>query len=108
MADGETIIGFYSLTVMTLILDLKGYPKHIPAVLIGRVGVHTTQQGQGVGKLLLAHALKKAKQISTIGGVAFVVIDAKSDELLSYYQRFGFLPTDVPYRLIMSVNSIGD
>lgn len=106
LAKGETIIGFYSLTVITLILELKGYPKHIPAVLIGRIGVDTTQQEQGIGRLLLAHALKKAKQMSLIGGVAFVVIDAKSDELVSYYEKFGFLKTAIPYRLIISVNSI--
>ena len=61
LADGETIIGFYSLTVMTLILDLKGYPKHIPAVLIGRVGVYTTQQGQGGRQVTVSPRPKKGK-----------------------------------------------
>lgn len=109
LANGVSIIGFYTLSA--LLIDnsdnaIKGYPRQIPAILIGRMGVDVQYQGQGLSKLLLSHALNKVKAISQDVGMAFVVIDAKSDTLASYYQQFGFIPSDTPLRLMMSVKSI--
>lgn len=100
------IIGFYSLSNTELIMKIKGYPNKIPAILIGKIGVDKRFQGQGFSKILLSHALNKIKELSLDTGIAFVIIDAKTDELANYYQRFGFLPTDIPYRLIMATDTI--
>ncbi|OPH38650.1 GNAT family N-acetyltransferase [Moraxella lacunata] len=109
LTDADTpnqIIGFYSLSNTELIMKIKGYPNKIPAILIGKLGVDKAFQGQGLSKVLLSHALNKAKQLSLDTGIAFVIIDAKNDELARYYQRFGFLPTDIPYRLILPIDTI--
>lgn len=100
------IIGFYSLSNTELIMKIKGYPNKIPAILIGKIGVDKAFQGQGLSKVLLSHALNKIKELSLDTGIAFVIIDAKTDDLAKYYQRFGFLPTDIPYRLIMATETI--
>lgn len=100
------IIGFYSLSNTELVMKIKGYPNKIPAILIGKIGVDKQFQGQGLSKVLLSHALDKVKTLGLDTGIAFVIIDAKTDELANYYQRFGFLPTNIPHRLIMSIKTI--
>ncbi|TNG95459.1 GNAT family N-acetyltransferase [Pasteurellaceae bacterium USgator11] len=100
------IIGFYSLSSLSLSLSLKGFPKIIPAMLIGKLGVDVRFQKQGFSKVLLAQALKKIKQYAQEIGIAFVVIDAKDEKLSLFYQQFGFETTTVPLRLILPVSKI--
>lgn len=109
LADSQTIKGFYTLS--NAIIDntdgqIKGYPKQIPAIIIGRIGVEKHFQGQGLSNLLLSHALRKIQQLSDDTGIAFVIIDAKDEKLAAYYQKFGFRLTSVPLRLILSASQL--
>lgn len=106
LADGKTIMGFYTLANISIELDLKGYPHSTPAIMIGRIGVDNRYQGQGYSKVLLSHAIQSIKHISTITGVMVVVIDAKDERLAQYYKQFGFVPTANPLRLILNVHQI--
>ncbi|HQV22943.1 MAG: GNAT family N-acetyltransferase [Moraxellaceae bacterium] len=93
----EQVVGFYSLSATSIEFEnapqqlkrnLAPYP--VPAVLIGRLAIDKTRQGQGVGRYLLAHALAKTKQAMAIVGIVAVVVDAKNQEAVSFYRRFGF------------------
>lgn len=108
LSNGNCIIGFYTLANLHIENNgqLKGYPKKVPAIVIGRMGVDKNYQGQGYSKQLIAHALTLVKQIAMMSGVAYVIIDAKDDPLADYYQRLGFLPSDEPYRLVMNANKL--
>lgn len=106
LADGDTIMGFYTLSNAELTLSIQGYPNKIPAMLIGKIGVDKNYQGQGLSKILLSHALNKIKWLSDETGIAFVIIDAKDEGLARYYQTFGFQPTTQALRLIMAVKEI--
>lgn len=106
LADGKTIMGFYTLANISIELDLKGYPRSTPAIMIGRMGVDNRYQGQGYSKILLSHAIQSIKHISTITGVMVIVIDAKDEQLAQYYEQFGFVPTANPLRLILNVCQI--
>lgn len=109
LADGQTIKGFYTLSnayIDNADGQIKGYPKQIPAIIIGRIGVDKRFQGQGLSNLLLSHALKKIQQLADDTGIAFVIIDAKDENLATYYQKFGFYKTTVPLRLILPVSQL--
>jgi GNAT superfamily N-acetyltransferase len=105
--DQEKIVGFYSLSAtsvefesapVSLKRNLAPYP--IPAVLIGRLAISKSEQGQGVGRYLLAHALTKIKQVTQLAGVVAIVVDAKNKEAVSFYRHFGFeLFSDDGFRL---------
>lgn len=45
----------------------------------------------------------KIRHLAVQTSIGFVVIDAKTDELVAYYERLGFKKTDNPYRLILAV-----
>lgn len=109
LADEAIIKAFYTLSNMSILNHdgkVKGYPRDIPAILIGRLAVDKQYQGLGLSKQALSDALKGIKQYALFSGIAFVVIDAKNDSLAKYYERFGFMPTDNPHRLVMSVNKL--
>ena len=76
-------------------------------VVVERFAVDQAAQGQGVGKVLLAHALKQVSKVAQIIGVNFVVIHAKDQKAMKFYQRFGFISlTSNPLTLIYPVNEI--
>ncbi len=100
LADDSTppkVLGFYSLSNLHIEPEvfnpnLKGFPTfiNIPCCLIGRLAVDKHHKGQGLSRHLLAHALNTIIKLSTMSGISFAVVDAKSPDLISFYERFGF------------------
>lgn len=103
------ILGFYTLSNLHIENNdnqIKGYPRQIPAILIGKMGVDMRYQGQGLSKLLLSQALKHIKKIADETGIAFAIIDAKDESLASYYEKFSFQRSQNSLRLMIPVNII--
>ncbi len=66
---------------------LPRYPT-VPAVRIGRLAVDQRFQGRGLGAALLADAAARSLKA---GPAAFtLLVDAKSDQAVAFYLRFGF------------------
>ncbi len=107
-------IGYYTLSSLSIEVQqlpeklLKKLPKHpIPAALIGRLAVKKTSQGNGVGKMLLADAIKRTIAISNEIAIYAMVVDAINDEAKCFYERFGFeLLSDENRRLFLPLKSI--
>jgi ribosomal protein S18 acetylase RimI-like enzyme len=68
---------------------LPRYPL-LPAILLGRLAVDSGQQGKLYGKRLLLDALKRSCDISRQVATVAVVVDAKGDDAVSFYRRYGF------------------
>lgn len=91
--DNDVILGFYTLSntsIDNVGKVLNGYPERVPAILISRIGVDIKTQGKGISKLLLSHAINKAKSLSLDTGIAFIIINAKDEQLARYYAHFRF------------------
>ena len=110
----DTVTGFYCLSSTSIGFELidpkltKRLPRYpLACVVIGRFAVDQSVQGQGIGKLLLAHALRQVSKVAQIIGVNFVVIHAKDQKAKAFYQRFGFIAlTTHPLTLIFPVSEI--
>lgn len=96
--DGETIVGFYSLTSHAVDVDAvsaalaKGLPKRfpIPSVLLSRLAIDVQYQNAGLGERLLADPVRRVAAVGEDVGIALLVVDAKHDQAAGYYKRFGF------------------
>lgn len=91
------IIGYYTLSALSVsIIDIpqeriKNIPyPNIPAVLVGRLAVDTNFQNQGYGKFLVADAIHRIKNNTTIGA-AILVVEAIDDNAVSFYKWLGFI-----------------
>ena len=66
---------------------LPRYPT-VPAIRIGRLAVDQKFQGRGLGAALLADAASRTLRADA---AAFtLLVDAKNDQAVAFYQRFGF------------------
>jgi ribosomal protein S18 acetylase RimI-like enzyme len=110
----KVVIGYYTLSTLSIELNqipeklARKLPKHpVPAALIGRLAVNNAAQGQGVGKMLLADAIKRTLAVSDQIAIYAMVVDAINDNAKRFYEQFGFkrLSDDRP-RLFLPLKSI--
>jgi ribosomal protein S18 acetylase RimI-like enzyme len=109
----KTVIGYYTLSTLSIELNqlpeklARKLPRHpVPAALIGRLAVSNAAQGQGVGKMLLADAIKRTLAVSDQIAIYAMVVDAINDNARGFYEQFGFtrLSDDSP-RLFLPLKS---
>jgi predicted N-acetyltransferase YhbS len=70
---------------------MPAYP--VGMVLLARLAVDQSQQGKGVGAMLLAEALRKAVAAGEVAAARIIVVDAVDDRAAAFYQRYGFIGT---------------
>lgn len=110
----QNILGYYSLAMSAIRKDqlpqhlqarFPGYP--LPVARLARLAVDLRSQRQGLGELLLADALYRSYRLSEEIGMIGVIVDAKHEKALAYYQRFEFesLP-DSPLTLWLPTKAI--
>jgi ribosomal protein S18 acetylase RimI-like enzyme len=92
------IAAYYTMSAASIpLVDLpvdeaKRLPRYptIPAVRIGRLAVDQRFQRLGLGELMLMNAVHRTIQDSA---AAFaLLVDAKNDQAVAFYQRYGFRP----------------
>ncbi|MPS75327.1 MAG: GNAT family N-acetyltransferase [Microbacterium sp.] len=67
-----------------------GMPSSVPVVLLGRLAVDQEFSGLGLGASLLQHATLRALEAAATIGIPAVLVHAISDEVVPFYERFGF------------------
>ncbi|VAX28369.1 hypothetical protein MNBD_NITROSPIRAE01-566 [hydrothermal vent metagenome] len=96
LSEENTIVGYYSLSAHSAMRDnlpeeikIGGYGD-IPFLLLGRLAVDKKHQGQGYGDVLIFHAFKITMEIAEKVGILAMIVDAKNDAVVSFYEGFGF------------------
>ena len=114
-ATETALAGYYTLaafgiTPASLPLEVtRRLPRYdqYPATRIGRLAVSQRYQGQGVGRRLLMHALEASYRTAPEIAALAVVVDAKDDNALRFYERYGFQRfLDDEYRLYLPMATI--
>lgn len=96
--DTEEVAGFYTMSASHLALPdlnlpdkvIKKLPRYpvAPVALIGRLAVSLDAQGQGLGSSLIINAINRISKNDI--GVYAVMVDAKDDAAINFYNRHGF------------------
>jgi len=92
----NVVVGFYCLAAGAV--QHQGAPRKlrqnspdpIPVVIIGRLAVDKTLQGQGIGRGLLKDALQRITKASELVGARAVLVHAVDQEAVPFYARYGF------------------
>ena len=105
-----SILGFYALASSFVLLEdlpqelTKRLPRQVPVTRLGRLATRAGLQGQGLGQILLADALARARSAAQAVGSAGVFVDAKNSDAARFYGRYGFRPCqDQPLKLFLSM-----
>lgn len=103
------ILGYYTLAATSLPHGEvpQAARKHLPryplvsATLVGRLAVATSRQGQGLGALLIADAMRRAYASARHVGSSMVVVDAIDERAAAFYAANGFSRLPESLRLIL-------
>jgi GNAT superfamily N-acetyltransferase len=97
-------IEFESLPELTR-KNIPAYP--IPAILIGKLAVDKSAQGQGLGRELIVDALLRSVKIAQEIGIFAVRVDAIDLKAKEFYLKYGFIPLqDKPLALFLPIKTI--
>lgn len=108
------ILGYYALSNHSIVYDAlpeeqaKGLPVvDVPVVLIGRLAIHRSLQGQRLGELLLIDALRRSKILSSAIGIRAIEVDAIDRKAKRFYEKYGFVPLkDDPHHLYLPMTVV--
>jgi GNAT superfamily N-acetyltransferase len=106
---GAAVVGYYSLAFGSVAHEQtpervrKGLARHpIPVMILARLAIDKTMQGQGLGQGLLKDALERTMRAAEIGGLRTVLVHAKDDAARAFYEHFNFEPSPTdPYHLFV-------
>ncbi len=117
LCEGKSnvVLGYYTLSALGV--DVGAWPEDVakklpryplvPATLLGRLAVDTRLRGKGAGEHLLMDALRRALDTSREVASMAVVVDAKDDNAVQFYRRYGFITfADQPRRLFLPMTVI--
>jgi GNAT superfamily N-acetyltransferase len=112
--DSGAIAGYYTLA--TGQIDFSDLPASItkrlprralPVAVLAWLGVSLTHQGLGLGRLLLAQALRDCFEAGETFAFVAVIIDCVSPAAKAFYQEWDFAEVPGhPNRLFVSVNQL--
>lgn len=113
-SDRKRVLGYYTLAAGAVAfrnLPLRAahkLPKHpIPVALLGRLAVDARCQGQGLGKLLLADALRRCLALSSDLGLHAVEVHAIDETARRFYEHHAFAALEDDHRhLYLPVTTI--
>lgn len=106
------VVGYFTLAPHLLERDeapsrlARGASRQIPAILLAKLAIATSLQGQGLGAELLVGALAIIIEAARHAGGRLVVVDAIDDEAKAFYLHHDFQP--IPghdRRLVMKLST---
>lgn len=110
----EHVVGYFSLTMGSVLRStaprqlVRGLPAYpVGVALLARLAVDARHQGEGLGGLLLAEALRKAVTAGDAAAARLVVVDAIDEAAARFYAHYGFLAVpENPMRLYRRIKDI--
>ena len=96
-----------SLPEYYLLSGQKNIPTLVAGVQLARLAVDKSYQRQGIGKILMIEAMKKALIIADNAGVIGLFVDSKDEVAKSYYNRYGFVELkDHPLKMFLPLATV--
>jgi GNAT superfamily N-acetyltransferase len=113
-AGDKRVLGYYTLASGSVSFEslpsksARKLPRHpIPVVLLARLAVDQSAQGQGLGAALLVDALERCLLLAESVGVHAVEVEAIDEVAKAFYEKYGFVPlSDAPNHLYLPVATI--
>ncbi len=110
----DAVLGYYTLCATGLAQGdvppaaRKRIPRYplVSATLVGRLAVALDRQGQRLGAILLADAVRRAYASAATVGSSMLVVDALSERASAFYEGNGFVRLPDSLRLVLPMHAI--
>lgn len=95
VSDDEKVVGYYALASSAVALAAapgrfrRNMPDPIPVVVVGRLAVARSHQGQGLGRALFRDAGLRVVHAAETIGIRGLLVHALDEEAKAFYLRLG-------------------
>lgn len=95
ITDGERVVGYYAIAMAAVARTdapetlQKGRPAQLPCILLARLAVDESAQGEGLGWELLRDALLRSVRLSESIGAVAVLVHCRDDQAKEFYLHHG-------------------
>jgi len=113
--ESAGVKGYYTLSSNAVRRDdfpeelIKKLPpsySDLPTILLGRLAIDQSLQGQGYGEILLINALNRCVEISRSIGTLAVVVDPIDESAERFYSNYGFILLPGTGKMMLPIKTI--
>ncbi len=96
MCHRETVVAYYAIASGAIVQAgvpgrfRRNMPDPIPVVVLARMAVDRTHQGQGIGRALFRDAALRILNAAETIGIRGILVHAISEEARKFYLALGF------------------
>ena len=110
---GNQVVGYYALAsgsverMESTKSIARNMPEPIPVMVLGRLAIDLSVQGQKLGGALLKDALLRTLSVAENVGIRAVLVHAISEEAKRFYLQYGFQVSPIdPMTLLLPIRHI--
>ncbi|XMM17910.1 GNAT family N-acetyltransferase [Escherichia coli] len=93
------VLGYYTLsgscfekeTLPPRSQERKVPYRNVPSITLGRLALDKSLQGQGLGSMLVTHAMRVVYNASLAVGIHGLFVEALNDKARAFYKSLGFI-----------------
>lgn len=96
LCRGHKVVGYYALAMGSVAHSSapsrlrRGMPDPVPVVVLARLALDRSEQGNKLGGHLLVDAMRRCVRGGEEFGAQAIVVDAIDDRAAAFYSHFGF------------------
>lgn len=113
VADGGRVMGYYALASGAITVAngvgrfRRNMPDPIPVVVLGRLAIDRSRQGEGLGRALFRDCALRVSQAADTIGIRGIVVHAISEQARAFYLALGFDPSPIePMTLMVTLADV--
>jgi GNAT superfamily N-acetyltransferase len=101
------VVAYYALAASAIATESapgrfrRNMPDPIPVVVLGRLAIARSHQGQGLGRSMFQDAAKRIVQTADTIGIRGLLVHAMSDEAKAFYLQLGLNPSPLEPMTLM-------
>lgn len=110
--DGSRVVAYYALAAGAVAPQAapgrfrRNMPDPIPVVVLARLAVARSHQGQGLGRAMFRDAGKRALRAASAIGIRGMLVHAISDDAKAFHLALGLVPS--PFEPLTLMATLGD
>lgn len=108
VCEDQRVLAYYALAASAVWADMatgrlrRNMPDPIPVVVLGRLAVDQSLQGQGIGRALVRDACLRVMAAADAIGIRGMLVHALSPQARTFYERVGFEPSPLEPMTLMA------
>lgn len=105
---GNHVLAYYALASSAVAAAVatgrlrRNMPDPIPVVVLGRLAIDQSLQGQGIGRALVRDACLRVMAAADAIGIRGMLVHALSTEAQAFYEHVGFEPSPLEPMTLMA------